>query len=73
MECSSEERKMEVEALQSIYGKQFSTGGDENIFYEVNLEQSGTKIIFTIPGNIDFLQGHFNVGNGNFELSPEFD
>ena len=68
MECSSEEREMEVEALQSIYGKQFSTGGDENITYEVNLEESETKIIFAIPGNIDFLQRHFNVVTWNFIL-----
>lgn len=54
MEVSSEEREMEVEALQSIYGEQFSSvvgsGIDENLFYEVKLQQSDIKIIFTIPG-----------------------
>ena len=57
-ECFSEDRKMEIEALQSIYGELFTTfeGGDQDeIFqYEVNLMQSDIKIIFTIPGNSAF-------------------
>lgn len=44
---------MEVEALKSIYGEQFTTDGgkgDEPISYEVKLEPKNIKIIFTIPG-----------------------
>lgn len=62
MEGSSDEREMEVEALQSIYGEQFSTGGgsaNEPVIYEVKLEQNNTKIIFTIPGTVSFLQRYF--------------
>ena len=54
MEVSSEEREMEVEALKSIYGEQFTTGGGtaghEPVFYEVKLEPKNIKIYFTIPG-----------------------
>lgn len=57
MDCSSEEREMEVEALQSIYGEQFTVmvaKGDDNqpVSYEVKLQQTKTKIIFTVPGKI---------------------
>ena len=53
MECSSEEREMEVEALQSIYGEQFTVMVDtQPVSYEVKLQQTKTKIIFTIPGKI---------------------
>ena len=57
MECSSGEREMEVEALKSIYGEQFTTDGgkgDEPISYEVKLESKDIKIIFTIPGTVSF-------------------
>ena len=58
MDCSTEEQQMEVEALKSIYGEQFTTGGgtadDQPVFFEVKVEQGNTKIslIFTIPGTI---------------------
>ena len=53
MEGSSEERDMEVEALQSIYGEQFTVMVDSQpVSYEVKLQQTKTKIIFTIPGKI---------------------
>jgi len=53
MEYSSEEREMEVEALQSIYGEQFTVMVDiPPVTYEVKLQQTTTKIIFTIPGKI---------------------
>ena len=53
MEGSSEEREMEVEALQSIYGEQFTVIVDSQpVLYEVKLQQTKTKIIFTIPGKI---------------------
>ena len=48
---------MEVEALKSIYGEQFTTDGgkgDEPISYEVKLESKDIKIIFTIPGTVSF-------------------
>ena len=67
METSSEEREMEVEALQSIYGEQFSTGVgseiDENVFYQVKLRQSDIKIIFTIAGNVKVLQWRYRLRN----------
>jgi len=53
MEYYSEEREMEVEALQSIYGEQFTAMADNPpVTYEVKLQQTTTKIIFTIPGKI---------------------
>lgn len=53
MESSLEEREMEVEALQSIYGEQFTVMVDNQpVSYEVKLQQTKTKIIFTIPGKI---------------------
>ena len=53
MESSLEEREMEVEALQSIYGEQFTVMVDSQpVSYEVKLQQTKTKIIFTIPGKI---------------------
>ena len=53
MEGPSEEREMEVEALQSIYGEQFTVMVDNQpVSYEVKLQQTKTKIIFTIPGKI---------------------
>ncbi|XP_068762123.1 uncharacterized protein [Montipora capricornis] len=64
-ECFSEDRKMEVEALQSIYGELFTTfeGGDhDEIFhYEVNLMQSDIKIIFTIPEKYPEIPPAINV------------
>ena len=59
MEYSSVEREMEAEALQSIYGEEIVSvkGSEENqpVSYEVNFQQSKTKIIFTLPGEITFL------------------
>lgn len=57
MDYSTEEQQMEVEALKSIYGEQFTTGGsadNQPVFYEVKVKQENTKIslIFTIPGII---------------------
>ena len=54
MEGSSEEREMEVEALQSIYGEQFTVMmvDSQPVSYEVKLQQTKTKLIFTIPGKI---------------------
>lgn len=59
MEYSSVEREMEAEALQSIYGEEIVSvkRSEENqpVSYEVNFQQSKTKIIFTLPGEITFL------------------
>ena len=58
MDYSTEEQQMEVEALKSIYGEQFTTGGgsadNQPVLYEVKVKQENTKIslIFTIPGII---------------------
>ena len=59
MEGSSEEREMEAQALQSIYGEQFTVvvanvkgEGNPPVTYEMKLQQTKTKIIFTIPGKI---------------------
>ena len=54
-ECYSEDQKMEIVALQSIYGELFTTGqqGDlsgNRFHYEVKFEEKEIKIIFTIPG-----------------------
>lgn len=54
-ECYSEDQEMEIVALQSIYGKLFTSWqqGDqsENRFhYEVKFEERGIKIVFAIPG-----------------------
>ena len=60
MEYSSVEREMEAEALQSIYGEEIVSvkRSEENqtVSYEVNFQQSKTKIIFTLPGKIIFPQ-----------------
>lgn len=60
MEYSSEGREMEAEALQSIYGEEILSvkRSEENqpVSYEVNFQQSKTKIIFTLPGEIIFPQ-----------------
>ena len=60
MEYSSVEREMEAEALQSIYGEEIVSvkRSEENqpVSYEVNFQQSKTKIIFTLPGEITFPQ-----------------
>ena len=59
MEYSSEEREMEAEALQSIYGEEVVSvkRSEENqpVSYEVNFQQSKATIIFTLPGEITFL------------------
>ena len=59
MEYSSVEREMEAEALQSIYGEEIVSvkRSEENqtVSYEINFQQSKTKIIFTLPGEITFL------------------
>ena len=50
---------MEAEALQSIYGEQITvarTGGNQLVSYEVKLQQSKAKIIFTLPGE-EMLRG----------------
>lgn len=62
MECSSEEQEMEVEALRSIYGEQFTIMAaredkqpvSQPVLYEMKLQQSETKIVFTIPGKSMF-------------------
>lgn len=60
MEYSSVEREMEAEALQSIYGEEIVSvkRSEENqpVSYEVNFQQSKTKIIFTLPGEVIFPQ-----------------
>ena len=60
MEYSSEEREMEAEALQSIYGKEIVTvkrsHENEPVSYEVNFQHYKTAIIFTLPGEIFFPQ-----------------
>ena len=54
-ECYSEDREMEIVALQSIYGKLFTSWqqGDQSgnrFHYEVKFEEREIKIEFTIPG-----------------------
>lgn len=73
MDYSTEEQQMEVEALKSIYGEQFTTGGgsadNQPVFYEVKVEQENTKIslIFTIPGiNLHFVISLLKLYNSSF-------
>lgn len=55
-ECYSEDQEMEIVALQSIYGKLFTSWqqGDQSgnrFHYEVKFEEREIKIEFTIPEN----------------------
>ena len=80
MECSSEEREMEVEALQSIYGEHFTVmaakGGDDAPVYEMKLQPTTTKIIFTIPGkNLCFFSSllHLSANTVVFRITVRID